>query len=245
MQLSVSEIDHSGMFTGVVRDITEERELEDEIVRIATFEQRRIGQELHDDILQNLTGLGLLTQNLSEMLAERGDAEVHALAAKVAASIADTHKATRALAKGLIPAPVTAEELVSALAELAKRTTIEFGVACRFEPSEEIPIADDNTALHLYRMAQEAVGNAIRYAQSETINIVLENQHREIILSIADNGIGIDIGKNGDSNQGLGLRIMAHRCGLLGGVFSVAPRPEGGTLVLCRIPKAPTEVGRP
>jgi PAS domain S-box-containing protein len=235
IQLSISEIDHSGTFACVIRDISEKRELEDEIVKIATLEQRRIGQELHDDILQNLTGLGLLADNLKESLKVRGDSPEYLLSEKIAAGIAETHTHARLIAKGLVPVPITADELIAALDELARRTEREHGVVCHFEGSTFAPISDDSVALHIFRMAQEAVTNAIQHAQSKQISMQLEDKAREIILRIADDGIGI--GAKRSDSTGLGLRIMEHRCGLLGGVFSVAQRPEGGTSVLCRIPK--------
>jgi two-component system CheB/CheR fusion protein len=236
IQISVSEIDHSGVFTGVIHDISEKRELEDEIVKIATVEQRRIGQELHDDILQNLTGLSLLTDNLCEVLKEQGHDSALALAQRIAAGISETHRHARLLAKGLLPIPITADELISALEGLARSTEDQHGITCYFEGSATNPFCDDTSAMHIFRMAQEAVTNAVRHAKSNEISIRLEDKSREIVLTVADNGIGID--NVTDNSSGLGLRIMRHRCGILGGIFSIGKQPNGGTAVVCRIPKA-------
>lgn len=234
IHLSVSEIDHGRRFMGIVRDITEQRALQDEIVKIATLEQRRIGEELHDNTQQELAGLGLLAEQLHESLQRASDGKASALAAKLAAGIAETNRRVSALAKGLVPVPVDAEGLMTALGELARTISDSNRVACRFECPQPVRVRDDSAALHLYRIAQEAVTNALKHADADTITIRLAATDREIALEITDNGVGID--EQPSVAKGLGLRIMAHRCSLLGGIFSVRPFRTGGTAVSCRVP---------
>jgi two-component system CheB/CheR fusion protein len=231
--LSVSEVPSLGLFTGIVRDITEQRTLQDEIVRIATLEQRRIGQELHDNTQQELTGLGLLAENLSESLRREGDAASE-VAAKLAAGIAEANRRVRALAKGLVPVPVGREGLMSALGELARRTEETHGIPCRFECPEPVSVADDNTALQLYQIAREAVANAVKHSQAGTISLHLYGNDRNLNLDIRDDGVGL--GRKPPREDGLGLRIMEHRCGLIGGQFSVRGGEPGGTVVSCVVP---------
>jgi PAS domain S-box-containing protein len=235
IQLFVSEIDRRGIFRGVIRDVTEQRAVQDEISRIRALEQDRVGQELHDNVQQYLTGLGLLAKTLSETLRECGDASACAAATKIADGIAETNRHVRALAKGLVPIPVSADGLIEALYELAKSTENANGISCRFDCPTPVHVPDDSVALHIYRMAQEAVTNAVKHAQASTISIHLGYSNHALELEVLDDGVGI--GQSDRRNGGLGLRIMEHRCGLIGGVLSVQRRNTGGTAVSCRISK--------
>ena len=234
IQLSVSEIAELGLFTGVVRDVTELRTLQEEIVRIATAEQQRIGRELHDGTQQALTGLGLLAQNLLDGLTRPEFAAQRELAKKLASGIAETHLQVRRLAKGLVPVPIDSDGLRAGLANLASRTERDHGIRCRFISPSPVHVAGDGTALHLYRIAQEAVTNALKHSGADEISIRLDSRDASLILAITDNGIGIDL--DSAPIDGLGLRIMEHRCGLVGGTFAVRRRKSGGTTVECRIP---------
>jgi two-component system CheB/CheR fusion protein len=232
IRLSVSEIGDMGLYTGIVHDITAERDLQKEVVHIATLEQRRIGHELHDAIQQELVGLGLLAQNLSEALGAGADAQ---LAGKLAAGISVANQHVRELSRGLVPAAVEAAGLPAALSELAKATEQRHGIACRVETSRDLEIGNGVVATHLYRIAQEAVGNAVRHASASTISITLEGDDREGRLEIGDDGVGIQ--PQGERGEGLGLRIMRYRCELIGGTLSVDRRDGGGTLVICAVPR--------
>jgi PAS domain S-box-containing protein len=217
IQLSVTEVPGLGLYTGIVRDVTEQRALQEEIVRIATIEQRRIGQELHDNTQQELTGLGLLAETLSESLARDGNAGSE-VARKLASGIAEANRGVRALAKGLVPVPVDREGLMVALGELTRKTADEHGIQCRFECPQPVKVADDSAALHLYHIAQEAVTNAVKHARASAVSVGLHADARNLSLEICDDGVGVD--RQAQRGDGLGLRIMEHRCGLIGGQFS-------------------------
>jgi two-component system CheB/CheR fusion protein len=236
--LSVTEVPGAGLYTGIVRDVTEQRALQEEIVRIATLEQRRIGGELHDNTQQELTGLGLLAETLSESLRRDGAAGTE-LAVKLASGIAEAGRRVRALARGLVPVPVDREGLMVALGELARKTEDEHGIRCRFECPKPVKVADDSAALHLYHIAQEAVTNAVKHARASTVSVGLHADARNLSLEIRDDGVGID--RQAPRGDGLGLRIMEHRCGLIGGEFSVRGREAGGTIVACVVPIPPGE----
>ncbi|HVS22605.1 MAG TPA: chemotaxis protein CheB [Gammaproteobacteria bacterium] len=236
IQLSVSEVADLGLFTGIIRDMTEQRTLQEEIVRIATSEQYRIGQELHDNAQQELTGLGLLAADLSDTLSAEGPNRASEIAARLAAGISETNRHIRSLAKGLVPVPIDAEGLMAALDEFARTTEELRGVRCHFDCPRPVRVADDFVAMHLYRIAQEAVTNALKHAGAKTITIRLEDRGREILLEVLDDGIGIR--EPPERKKGLGLRIMQHRCTLAGGAFTVRRRSEGGTAVSCSVPRA-------
>ncbi len=234
IQLSVSEIADAGIYTGIVHDMSEQRELQAEIVRVATDEQRRMGEELHDSTLQELSGLGLLARNLTDMLDGPELSRQRELAAAVATGIAETGRHLRQLAIGLVAVPIDADGLMTALADLAQWTQDHHGLSCNFVCPNPVHVADDYVAMHLYRIAQEAVTNAQRHSGGYEISIGLEHRDDSLRLQVTDNGIGID--SDFRDRSGLGLRIMEHRCRLIGGTFSVRRGETGGTVVSCELP---------
>jgi two-component system CheB/CheR fusion protein len=233
IELSVSAVDQLGLFTAMIRDLTKEKSLQQEILQIATIEQRRIGQELHDGTQQELTGLGLLASNLSETLRDKQTPEAE-LAERLAAGIAAANANVRSLARGLLPGDVRAKSLAPALEELARTIALHHAVECRFECPEPVEIGDDVAAMHLYRIAQEAVTNAIKHAEAHTVTVRLRQRDEGLELEVVDDGAGIDRSTS-TSQQGLGLRTMAHRCSLLGGKLTVEQAETGGTRIACRI----------
>lgn len=230
--LSVSKTSDAELLVCCLSDLTVNKALQQEVLRIATLEQQRIGQELHDGLQQELTGLGLLAQNLADELAQRGSADP-ALASRLAAGVAQANLNVRALARGLVPVPIDAERLPIALAELAKSTQETYKVECRLECFEPIEAPSAAAATHLYRIAQEAVGNAVRHAKSKDIRVRLMREDDGLRLEVADDGTGIPALPAG--RAGLGLRLMEHRCALIGGRFAIEPRAGGGTVVSCTV----------
>jgi len=235
------------------------------VLRVAEGEQRRIGQELHDSVQQQLTGLGLIAQNLADAISandarlaeEGGREELAQRAERVAKGISDALNEVHTLARGLIPVEVDSHGLVSALAQLAAATSqltipapqkpgqSERGsvpIKCTFHSDEPIEVPDNMVATHLYRIAQEAVNNALKHGGGERIDISIETTDHLLCLRVLDNGIGIDekliIGgvARTDRTSGLGLRIMAYRAGLIGAALNVERMQEGGTRVTCTVP---------
>lgn len=234
IQLTVSEVEELELFVGCIRDMTAARALQEEVLNIAMLEQRRIGQELHDVTQQELTGLGLLAQNLNEKLGQHGAKADAELAGRVASGIAQANLHVRHLAHGLIPVPIDAESLPAALAELAQSTQQSYPLTCRFECPAPVKVPNAGTATHLYRIAQEAVGNAVKHAKADKLSIRLEHRNDKLALEVADNGIGIDLNRR--TKDGVGLRLMEYRCSVIGGRFSVQRGEGGGTVVMCAIP---------
>jgi PAS domain S-box-containing protein len=236
IQLSMNAVEGRDLFVGVARDMTEHKALQKEIIDVAMLEQRRIGQELHDGTQQELTGLGLLALNLAESLARSGSTTSSQVAARVARGIEQCNQRVRSLARGMVPVPVDREGLMSALAELARQTTEIHGLPCGFECPSRVEIDNDNEATHLYRIAQEAVSNATRHAKASAIWIRLEQVEGGLILEVQDNGIGLRAG--GVSGKGVGLRLMEHRCAMIGGHFAIESRSDGGTCIACSVSRA-------
>jgi signal transduction histidine kinase len=224
-----------------LRDITERKRaekaildgLQREILAISSEERRRFGQELHDGVGQQLTGLAYLASTLCEELRDQG-APAGELADKLADGILDCRRATQALAKGLVPLEIGAESLVPALRALTESVAEQTGIACSFKAARSPRIRDDDTALHLYRLVQEAVNNAVKHARAQHIRVALERARHRTTIRVCDDGVGIPA--DAASGTGTGLRIMRHRAKLIGGVLDVKPLDGGGTAVTCALP---------
>ena len=240
VDLSVSEVNLSDrrLFTGFIRDITERKRLEKEIIEISEREQRRIGQDLHDGLCQHLAGVEMLSQVLAKKLASRSKSAA-SRAREIARTVRDAIQQTRLLARGLSPVLLEAEGLMAALAELALNTENFFGVRCQFDCPIEVKLADHIAATHLFRIAQEAVSNAIKHGRARKISIHLHEDARQLHLRISDNGRGFP--KKNPDNKGMGLHIMQSRIDMVGGTLNIERQPGGGTRVNCAAPKDKTQ----
>lgn len=232
VDLAVSEVDHLKLFTGILRDITRRKELEREVVEIASLEQRRIGQDLHDSVGQELTALNIQVSDLAETL--RTDPSGGAkLVEQMTQGLRRSQQELRAVLRGLLPVAVDTEGLMAALSDLADRIQREGKAACEFDCPEPVSVADNLTATHLYLMAQEAVHNAIKHAQPKNIRISLESKDL-LALSVQDDGIGMPAEPTED-HGGLGLRIMRNRASIIGATLTIQPAEPTGTLVTCTL----------
>ncbi len=244
MDLAVSEVrtPRRRLFTGFVRDLTERRRLEAEVLEISEQERRRIGQDLHDGICQQLAGLALVTHSMEEKLRKARRPEADQIARcrdEIAAIIAET----RRLARGLCPVVLESEGLMAALDELARSTNQPPRLKCRFECPKATPLGDSLVATHLYRIAQEAVNNALKHSGAKTITITLSPAEEGLHLTVTDDGSGLP--DSFSPNTGMGLHIMQYRARLLGGTLAVRPANPRGTSVTCVIPKLALEPKTP
>jgi two-component system, LuxR family, sensor kinase FixL len=232
MDLAVSEVklQDRRLFTGFVRDITERKRLEQEILEISNREQRRIGQDLHDGLGQELTGIQLMAEVLEHDLAKKSKRDA-AQASKIAEHVRRTISHTRMLARGLSPVEVEANGLMSALDELAKSASALLRIDCRFHCPRPVLVKDNAAATHLYRIAQEALNNAVKHGRATHVRIELLIRGKLRRLSVQDNGAGFKKAKAGHS--GMGLRIMKYRADVIGGTLALLPVEGGGTAVTC------------
>jgi PAS domain S-box-containing protein len=220
---------HSRWFT---RDITPRVNLEKEILAISEREQGRLGRDLHDDLCQQLAGVEFLSQGLASDLATR-TAEGASRAREIAGMVRRAMTQTRELARGLSPVLLEAEGLAEALRDLAASTRKVFGCNCRFRSESPVTVTDHPVAAHLYRIALEAVSNALKHGRARRIELKLAAEDHAMILTVSDNGVGIQ--RKPDESKGMGLRIMRYRAEVIGGTLAVRRRPRGGTLVVCRV----------
>ena len=235
IDLSVSEVRLADrrLFTGFIRDITERKRLEKEILEISESEQRRIGQDLHDGLCQHLAGIELMSQVLEQKLVRRSK-DAATRAGEIARNVRDAIGHTRLLARGLSPVTLESEGLMSALQELALNTEKIFHIACRFDCDPPVLVSDYPAATHLFRLAQEAVSNAIKHGRAKRILIRLKEEHGRMILSIIDNGMGFPA--QIPKSKGMGLRIMQSRAGMIGGTLAFGRNAGGGACVTITAP---------
>jgi len=245
ISVTISPIrDKAGKIIGaskVARDITERKRLEREILEISDREQRRIGHDLHDGLCQHLAGIEMMSQVLEQKLASRFE-DAARRAGDIARNVREAISQTRALARGLSPVTLESEGLGSALHELAVNTEKMFNVECRFDGDLRVSLPDHAVATHLFRLAQEAVSNAIKHGKARRITIQFHAGPRRVHLAVGDNGGGFS--KNAAKSKGMGLRIMKFRAGMMGGTLAIERNPGGGTNVVCSVPNRPASEQR-
>jgi len=216
----------------LTREMAERQRLEEELLKVGERERRLIGHELHDSLCQHLTGTALAGQVLGERLAAKALPEALD-AVKVVALVEEGIALARNLAQGLYPVEMEAEGLMDAFRNLAANTTKTARVTCVFECEAPVLIHDDAAATHLFRIAQEAVRNAIQHGKPRRVGITLAERGGRVALTVEDDGNGVP--ETVDKSEGLGIRIMAHRAAIIGGAFAIEPGPTGGTIVTCSI----------
>ena len=220
---------------GVMRDITERRRLEAEILRASEAERQRIGRDLHDSLGQALTGIGYLAEALREELNRHARPEADDLQ-KLGHLIEDAAAKSHAMARGMLLTDLNRGGLAAALQELALRTQELFGIPCRYEgPAEFAGPAEDATG-QLYRIAQEAATNAAKHAKAKDIEIRLAQTPAGLLLTVRDSGTGLASKKH--KRAGLGLEIMKYRANQIGATLEIASTRNQGTTVSCRLPLA-------
>ncbi len=215
-------------------EIAERERLEREMLEIAEREQRRIGQDLHDSLCQHLTGTALAGQLLAEKLTLRELPETRD-AHRVVDLVEEAISMARGLAKGLHPVEMKSDGLMQALEEFCATTSELFAVECHFDCQMPVLVDSQSTAIHLYRIAQEGVGNAIKHGHPTRIMVQLEEIEEGTQLVISDNGSGLK--DSTPPGTGMGLRIIADRAKMIGGRFRMDNGRFGGAELTCLIPQ--------
>jgi len=237
LQWKARHTDEGSLICATARDITRIRLLETEIITIADRERERFGRDLHDGLCQSLAGIAALSVALSRSLTGRLDSAA-AAAAEIAGLLRNTIGEARDIAHGLSPVGLDEGGLASVLEALALTIRRRFHIECTLvESGAPIPRLPSDAESHLFRIAQEAVSNAITHGHSECIEILLACHEGKGSLSIRDNGVGIaeDLIKR----DGAGLYSMEHRARIIGGSLLVR-RLERGTEVTCIFPLTAT-----
>lgn len=207
--------------------------LKQDILRISEREQQRIGQELHDGLCQYLAAIACAAKCLRDDLEHRRLPEA-AAATEIEDLLIDAVKQARSLARGIFPVQMDEYGLPAALEELATLTSRLMPVSVTFESRGDICIADPQVAMHLYRIAQEALGNALKHGNARNIVISLDTDDRHLKLMVKDNGAGF--GKNPHWQPGMGMKTMQYRAREIGADLSIGNLAVTGCTVTCSVP---------
>ena len=215
-----------------IRNISRRVELEREILEVGERERQQVGRELHDDLGQVLHGVHFIAAELQARMQQQGLSEASELA-RITGFLDEALATTRSLAHGLQPVANTPEGLVQALREHAARIRKLYGLSCRFTCPNPVEVADPKMATHLFRIAQEAVNNAVKHAKCKRINIRLKVANDRILLGVRDDGNGRI--PRARSRSGIGLRVMQFPAAAVEGSLVVQHRPSEGTEVVCTL----------
>jgi PAS domain S-box-containing protein len=219
----------------VIMDVTERRRLERAIIDVSNREQQRIGQDLHDGLGQELTGISLMLRSYAKRAAKEYPKGAQ-LVEEVIELVNHAVESARALAHGLSPMILERGGLPAALAHLAANATRMHGLRVRFRKSIAAPLhVDSATMHHLYRIAQEAVSNAARHSGAKVVTVRLDVGPASLRLSVSDDGRGLPPAAE-RVGDGLGLRIMEFRARMIHARFRIERPRRGGTRVSCRVP---------
>jgi PAS domain S-box-containing protein len=213
-------------------DMTERNRLQREVLRVVEQEQARVGHDLHDGVGQTMTGMVIMMEALEAEL--NGEAKVHAR--RIHELMNESVAEVRRMSHGLSPTSVKYRGLGGALNLLAETVRTNFRNPCSCDVDATIVINNDDKEAHLFRIAQEAVNNALRHGRPDKVKISLRGtDQRECELRIEDDGVGIKKPKSPqeNANGGIGMRVMEYRANLIGGRLKIQNRPKHGVIVTC------------
>jgi signal transduction histidine kinase len=218
---------------GIVRDITERRRMERKIAEIESHERMKVGRDMHDTLSQQLVGIRLLAESLHRRLEEQG-IPLAGDTSQIVKLIGNTIDQSRRIIRGLAPTGVSDDGLVPCLVAMADDTESLFKIPCRCIAADGVEVLDPGATMQLFRIAQEAVSNAVRHAKAGHITISLSADRGSGQLTVQDDGKGLP--KRMQSEGGMGLQIMRYRSNIIGGELTVEAGTEGGTKVTCSFP---------
>ncbi|HUR56480.1 MAG TPA: response regulator [Opitutaceae bacterium] len=214
-----------------VSDITQRKLIERELLRVSDAEKNRIGSDLHDGLGQYLTGISCLSAALRDKLQAQNKVEAED-ANTISTLTQEAIVQTRALARGLCPVQLETSGLETALEDLTFQVQRLHGLECNFDAKGAADACEMSVALHLYRIAQEAINNAVKHSSARRISVSLDFSSANKTLTIEDDGCGFDPGSaHGPSS---GMSLMPYRAAMIGGTLTVTSQPTAGTKIECR-----------
>ena len=219
-------------FIATFRDVTARRRLEAELLEISDHEQRRIGHDLHDDLCQQLAAIEFRLEALRHELDAPSAAHTEIL--RIGAFVRESTSHARALARVLSPVEAGPEGLMLALQTLAAHAALLHRIECEYRCSAPVPVADPSAAVHLYRLAQEAIANAVKHGHAQRVRVTLAPAEEGGRLTVTDDGSGCPLPV--PPGTGMGTRIMQYRAEMIGATLRLEPAPGGGLSVVCDFP---------
>jgi signal transduction histidine kinase len=217
-----------------LRDVLEERKrLETELLEIAENERRRIGFDLHDDLGQKLTGMLLIARALEQRLGREGHKEVEEVR-RICELIEQSVHHTHNLAHHFSSIDATGGDLAEVMNGLSATVEKMFGIPCECTVKGELPPFPENTSAQFYKIAQEAVSNAIKHGKATCVWISIVGSAHRLVVTIRNDGIPFSPPLNAKAR--MGLRTMNYRANTIGATFEIKPNQENGTIVTCVLP---------
>ncbi len=212
-------------------EITRRRSLEKELLSVVEREQRRTGRELHDSVGQQLTGIAFMVEVLGQKLTDKSLGEEASYAKKINMRIRQAVEQTHSLVKGLRPVDLDRNGLAFALQELAADTEQLFNISCTFLCEDNVIIDNVSVASNLYRIAQEAITNAVKHGKTGNITLELAEENGCLIMRVRNDGQ--DFPERTETARGMGLSIMRYRAEMIDGSLDIGRGAMGGTCVTC------------
>jgi signal transduction histidine kinase len=216
-----------------IQMLEERRQLEKDIVSVSEYEQQRIGQDLHDGICQQLAAIGCAARVLAEDLQSQSVQSAHD-ASLIEESLQQVVLEARNLARGIFPVHVDRSGLAAALVDLGKMMSRLTGIPIVVNDCMDVPVDAPEVSMHLYRIAQEAVANAVKHSGATEIHITMKLAEGWLELRVEDNGKGMPP-VSSSRGEGMGLRTMHYRAQALGASLTIERHQIGGTQVSCRL----------
>ena len=220
-------------FQAAGRDVTERKALEREVMNASTLERQRIGQDLHDGLGSHLSGVAMLCRGVVRKI-ESGASVEASVMEEIAELVDDSINQVRTLAHGLNPVKTEEQGLRSALQGLVANAQAHLSTSASFAVEGDPPDLNSEVATHLYRIAQEAINNALKHASSSNIDVRLRANDDVLQLVVEDDGIGFS--HDADLADGMGLRVMKYRANAIGAQLHVRPTDGTGTRITCVLP---------
>lgn len=233
MGVSYVSKQHGPLFVAILQDVSHRREVERELAGLTEPERQRIGHELNESLGQMLSGMGLITEDVVRKLEEEG-VETVSEVARLSRLLKEADEQVRTVTDRLVPVNLEANEFGSALEELALKTEGEHGVECSVAVDGDGRLADNTVATHLYRIAEEAITNAIEHGRAGHVRIRLHLGDQKVRMRIEDDGTGFD--ETVENVRRMGMRTMEYRARLVGATLSVRSGKNEGTCVTCTLP---------
>jgi len=217
------------------KEISERRRLESELARAIEREQLRLGQELHDGLGQQLSGISYMMQALQTKLRKASPAAARELE-RLVSLMQQSVDQSRDLAKGFYPVELERLGLLAALQEITGKIGQQSNISCLLQSNGDAIYANlkGPVAIQLFRITQEALHNAVKHSQAKRILVRLASMDGNITVTVKDNGVGMC--PDARNQKGMGLTIMQYRARMVEGTLDVRTADEGGVIVTCSVP---------
>ncbi|MBA6327254.1 PAS domain-containing protein [Colwellia sp. MB02u-6] len=228
--LSLTKVKGSALYIGIINDLTEPQALKKALINISTYEQEKIGHEIHDNLGQRLTGINLLASNLKRSLPEsdiKKNQAMDLIIEQLSQAIGDTRDFSHILAPILLP-PHGLQDALTTLMKLFNSS----GIKNKIKLSSKLTMVDSVVATQVYRIAQEAINNTLKHAKARKVALQLQAQGENTCLEFTDDGLGFDI-NDPKLNQGIGIQIMRYRASNIKATLDIVSSKGNGTTVRC------------